>query len=172
VNRYQGCHLYILLFYVSTLLLSVDSLADSTAAPAIKNDSVHSDSASSIDSEIEEGWVEKKIAPSTQWVESIFAPFTQWMENEIQQEPNEYALQPSVNRPNNRLISVQQAVNTVLKNHQGTILRSQFKTGPPPYYKIKTLSDKGAVSIFYINAFTGNPFLPSSIIKKIKEAKP
>jgi hypothetical protein len=164
VNRYRGCHLYILLFYVSTLLLSVDLQADSTTVPESQSPSVHSD--------IEEGWVEKKITPSTQWVESIFAPFTQWMENEIQQEPNEYTLQPSANKPNSRLISVQQAVNTVLRNHQGKILRSQFKTGPPPYYKIKTLSDQGAVSIFYINAFTGNPFLPSNSIKKTKEAKP
>ena len=164
MNRYQGCHLYILLFYVSTILLSVDSQADSTTVSETQSPSVHRD--------IEEGWVEKKIAPSTQWIESIFAPFTQWMENEIQQEPDEYTLPLSTNKPNNRLISVQQAVNTVLKNHQGKILRNQFKTGPPPYYKIKTLSDQGAVSIFYINAFTGIPFLPSSGIKKTEEAKP
>lgn len=131
---------------------------------------------------IEEGWVEKKIAPPTQWVESIFAPFTQWMESEIQRTPEADSLPNSqtsnsktpynntdTQNINGNLISNKQAINTVLKHHPGKILRSQFQTGPPPHYQIKVLSKQGNVAIFYIHAFNGKPFIPDSLDSDIQE---
>ncbi|MEH6449504.1 MAG: PepSY domain-containing protein [Oleispira sp.] len=164
MNRHQGCYRYILSFYVSTLLLSFDLQADSTTVPENHN--------STVNHAIEEGWVEKQIAPPTQWVESIFSPFTQWMESEIQRQPDTQAIPSAVTPPSHHLISVQQAINSVLGKYQGKILRSQFKTGPPPYYKIKILSDKGTVSIVNVNAFSGEFFTPSNIKIKAEEAKP
>jgi hypothetical protein len=164
VNRYQGCYRYILSFYVYTLLLSFDLQADSTTVSENHNNTINH--------AIEEGWVEKQIAPPTQWVESLFSPFTQWMESEIQREPDIQAAPSSATPPSHHLISVQQAINTVLMKNQGKILRSQFKTGPPPYYKIKILSDEGTVSIVNVNAFSGDFFTPSNIKAKAKEAKP
>jgi len=122
--------------------------------------------------EMTEGWIEKKIAPPTQWVESIFAPFTLWMETEIQSEVHTQSPPSATERPSHNLITVQHAINSVLKKQPGKILRSQFQTGPPPYYRIKILSEKGALSIFYINAFTGNPFIPSHIKEKVGVIEP
>lgn len=147
-----------------SILFSATSYAlDPKADPSSPPESVN----------IEEGWVEKKIAPSTQWVESIFAPFTQWMESEIQTLPEDTSA-PSTSDTslNNDLISINQAISTVLKHHPGKILHSQFKTGPPPHYQIKVLSNQGNVSFFYIHAFSGKPFLPESITLDSQEVKP
>lgn len=162
MKRNQGCKLNILIFYISTLLASFDLKADSTSS-SIENSNTTNTS-------IEEGWVEKKIAPSTQWIESIFAPFTQWMENEIQQEPETQAI-PSTNNSNYHLISVRHAIKVVLEKHSGKILRTQFETGPPPYYKIKILSNKGTVSVFNVHAFSGELFTPSNPPLSNNEAK-
>ena len=162
MKRNQGCKLYILIFYISTLLASFDLKADGTNASI--------ESSNSTNNSIEEGWVEKKIAPPTQWVESVFAPFTQWMESEIQQEPI-IQTTPSRSNSSHQLISVRQAINTVLEKYSGKILRSQFKTGPPPYYKIKVLSDKGIVSVFNVHAFSGELFTLSSPPISTNEAK-
>jgi hypothetical protein len=164
VNRKQGGNRYTLLIYLASLFLSFDLVADSTTTPK-KNSRI-------AQHEITEGWIEKKIAPPTQWVESIFAPFTLWMETEIQSEIHTQSPPSSTEIPSHNLITVQHAINSVLKNQPGKILRSQFKTGPPPYYRIKILSEKGAVSNFYINAFTGNQFIPSHLSEKIEEIEP
>jgi len=118
---------------------------------------------------IEQGWVEEKISPSTEWIESIFSPFTHWMEGEIHQKQE--TSQTQFKRPSETLISVQQAIDSVLKNFQGRVLRSQFKTGPPPYYQIKTLSKEGAISTFFVHAFTGKLFIPASIKKNYQEGE-
>ncbi len=164
MNRKLGGNLYTLLLYLGILLLSFDLMADNTATP--KKDS------RTAPHEITEGWIEKKIAPPTQWIESIFAPFTQWMESEIQSEVNTQSPPSSTEITSHNLITVQHAINHVLRNHPGKILRSQFKTGPPPYYRIKILSTKGAVSIFYVNAFTGNQFIPSHTRRRIEVINP
>lgn len=122
---------------------------------------------------IEEGWVEKKIAPPTQWIESVFAPFTQWMENEIQRAPEEddpESISPPL--PTGDLISIKQAFDILLESHPGKILHSQFKVGPPPHYQIKLLSKQGNVSFFYIHAFNGKLFLPDSSALETQEVKP
>lgn len=157
-NR-QGYKLITLMFYLCTLLLAFEIKADDSAVLADNNNT------------IEEGWVEKKIAPSTLWIESLFAPFTQWMESEIQREVHPQQELPSINSSNPQLISVQKAIRTVLKEVPGKILRSQFKTGPPPYYKIKILTEKGMVSTYNVHAFNGNLY-PSNKDMKIEEAKP
>jgi hypothetical protein len=162
VKRNQGCKLYILIFYISTLLASFDLKADDTNASIEKSNSTNN--------AIEEGWVEKKIAPPTQWVESIFAPFTQWMESEIQQDPVTQTT-PFTNNSSHQLISVRRAIELVLEKNPGKILRSQFKTGPPPYYKIKILSDKGTVAVFNVHAFSGELFTPSTSPINTHEAK-
>lgn len=170
VKRNQGCKNFILMFYVTILLASFDLKADSPPVPVESSTSITNDI--SAHDAIEEGWVEKKIAPPTLWIESIFAPFTQWMESEIQQEPDSQA--PSFSDPSSshRLISVKYAINTVLEKYPGKVLRSQFKTGPPPYYKIKILSDKGSISIFNVHAFSGNVFTPSDLEIQKEEFKP
>lgn len=158
-NR-QGYKFITLMFYLSTLLLAFDIKADEQTVLAENKDT------------IEEGWVEKKIAPSTLWIEGLFAPFTQWMESEIQREVHTQDELPSANRSNIQLISVQKAIHTVLKEVPGKVLRSQFKTGPPPYYKIKILTEKGMVSTYNVHAFNGNLYSPSNESLRIEEARP
>ena len=162
MRRHQGYKLFILLFYINSLLFSLESQADSPVTPE-KNSNITSN-------EIEEGWVEKKIAPSTQWIESIFAPFTHWMEEEIQRKPDPEVVNTSSS--SHSLISVQQAINIVLGKHQVKILRNQFKIGPPPYYKIKILSENGNVSTLNVHAFSGKIFSPEITKAQIEEAKP
>jgi len=154
---------------MSFLLASFDLKAESTTLPEEDRDSITNNI--SANNAIEEGWVEKKIAPPTQWIESIFAPFTQWMESEIQQEPGSQTSSFSEPSTSHHLISVKYAINTALENNPGKVLRSQFKTGPPPYYKIKILSDKGTISVLNVHAFSGNIFTPSEIEIDKKEAK-
>ena len=160
MKNHQGYKLITLMFYLSTLLLAFDIKADDTPVLAENSDT------------IEEGWVEKKIAPSTLWIESLFAPFTQWMESEIQREVHTEQDLPSTSNTNLQLISVQKAIKIVLHEVPGKILRSQFKTGPPPYYKIKILTKKGMVSTYNVHAFNGNLYDPSNVNLKIDEAKP
>ena len=147
-NR-QGYKFITLMFYLSTLLLAFDIKADEQTVLAENKDT------------IEEGWVEKKIAPSTLW-----------MESEIQREVHTQDELPSANRSNIQLISVQKAIHTVLKEVPGKVLRSQFKTGPPPYYKIKILTEKGMVSTYNVHAFNGNLYSPSNESLRIEEARP
>lgn len=158
-NR-QGYKLITLMFYLCTLLLAFEIKADDSAVLAENSNT------------IEEGWVEKKIAPSTLWVESLFAPFTQWMESEIQREVHTEQDLPSTSNSNLKLITVQTAIRTVLNKVPGKILRSQFKTGPPPYYKIKILTEKGVVSTYNVHAFNGNLYSPSNESLRIEEARP
>lgn len=170
VKRKQGRKICTLFIYTSILLLSFDLKADSDPTlPENSNQTINDDSTSQ---SIEEGWVEKKIAPPTQWVESIVAPFTQWMEDEIQQQPDNNIESAPSNNSSHDLISVNQAIASVLKVHTGKILRSQFKTGPPPYYKIKLLSHEGTVSIFNVHAFNGSLFSPSQKNAPIEQTKP
>jgi hypothetical protein len=162
LKKKWGWPLHILLAYLMSLALTSNVVADDNEQAAeIEN-------LPSNQKLIEQGWVEEKITPSTEWVESIFAPFTHWMEDEIHREQETSLNQ--INSHNGTLISVQQAIAIVLKNHQGRVLRSQFKTGPPPYYQIKTLSKEGAISTFFVNAFTGTVFIPMSIRKQYQEA--
>lgn len=154
----QGYKCITLIFYLSFLLSAFEIRADESAA------------LTETDNAIEEGWVEKRITPTTLWIESLFAPFTQWMESEIQREFHPREESPS-NNSNLQLISVKKAIDTVLKKQPGKILRSQFKTGPPPHYKIKLLTKKGVVTIYNVHAFTGNLYTSNKEMKT-KEAKP
>ncbi len=133
---------------------------------------IHRNSPSIDKQAIEEGWVEKKIKPSTQWLESIFSPFTRWMEDEIQLKIQQKTDSSQQIVSEHSLISAQQATDRILKKYSGRVLRTQFKTGPPPYYQVKFLSDKGAISFYYINAFTGLPSLPGEISTDTLEVQP
>ncbi len=162
MRKSRGCKLCILIFYTSTLLASYNLQAENTDVPVKSN--------SSINDSVEEGWVEKKIAPSTKWIESIFSPFTQWIEREIHQESNSQ-IRPTKTPSNPQIITAQHATNSVLEKFPGKILRNQFQTGPPPHYKIKLLSDNGTVSVFTVHAFSGQLFTLPKIPINMNEAK-
>lgn len=171
VKRKQGCSSFILLFSISMLLASFNLKADGVPVPTRISAAPQSEPSITNSNAVEEGWVEKQIAPPTQWVESVFAPFTQWMEDGIQQQLD-IPITPTSGIPSNpRLISVQQAINTAVDKYPGKVLRSQFKTGPPPYYKIKLLSDNGTVLTVNVHAFNGKLFIISDAKIQKEEAK-
>lgn len=156
VKKVQGLPLTILFLFGGLLSFSLSLHAKNSEVDSVERNA-HARP------KIEEGWVEKKIAPPTQWIESLFASFTGWMESEIQRTPDTTNNATNI-APNSDVISIRQAIAIVLKQHPGKVLRSQFYIGPPPHYQIKVLSDQGNVSIFYINAFSGQPFLPESAL--------
>ncbi len=154
MKRVQGLNLTILFLYGILLSFSSSSYASSAQAQQAEADTP-------APTAIEESWVEKKIAPPTQWIENLFAPFTEWMESGIQRTPEPSSRTSAPDKPaNTDVISIRQAIAVVLEHHPGKILLSRFKTGPPPHYQIKVLSDQGNVSVFYIHAFSGQLFLP------------
>lgn len=160
VKNPLGYTLITLMFYLISLLLAFNIRAEESA---VQTENQHT---------IEEGWVEKKIAPSTQWIENLFAPFAQWMESEIQREIHPEQDFPSHNNSHLQLISVQQAIRTVLNQAPGKILRSQFKPGPPPHYKIKMLTEKGMISSYNVHAFNGQLYSPANANPRKEETQP
>lgn len=160
-------------WYLPSLLLSICAITLPLKGLANESDSTINRSSPSIHNQaIEEGWVEKKIKPSAQWLENIFSPFTQWMEDEIQINIQQESEKNQQAASEHSLISAQQATDRVLKKYPGRVLRTQFKTGPPPYYQIKFLSDEGAILLYFINAFTGSFFLPDEVSSDTLEVRP
>ena len=165
MNNRRGWIKTALIFTLSSLLFAVECFAieeANTSANKVDNNQQQM---------VEEGWIEKKISPSTQWVESIFAPFTQWMEDEIQEQYQDTDETSTPSIYEKTLIPAKQATAVILEYHPGKILRAQFLTGPPPFYKIKLLSNSGKITHHYINAFTALPFIPADITEEPTEGQ-
>ena len=116
-----------------------------------------------------EGWVEKKINPSTEWVERFFSPITRWVEGTLQGQKKEKApvdvpFEGEI-MPSSDYISPVEAARLLLLLHPGKILNVRFEQSPLAHYQIKLLSDSGLVSTYNLRADNGI-LLPSVIKEK------
>jgi len=107
----------------------------------------------------EQGWVEKKINPSTEWVENLFYPVIRWMERTVQgqdEAPQSHAKEPLVIKggpiPDGAL-PARQAISLLTSIHSGRVLKITFEQ--PNQYRLKHLSQSGRVQTFYMNSQTG-----------------
>lgn len=107
----------------------------------------------------EQGWVEKKINPSTEWVENLFYPAIRWLERTVQGQNEGQKLnakEPIVINggpiPDGAL-PAHQAISLLTSIHSGRVLQITYEQ--PNRYRIKHLSQTGRVQTFYMHSQTG-----------------
>lgn len=109
-------------------------------------------------------WVDETISPSTEWIEITVNPLARWLERAIQGADSH-----SLKTPGQRvqyvldltslpegLIPPEEAVRLLSMIHSGDALRLEYlQAGDKDIYVIQSLSSRGVIADFYMNARNG-----------------